>query len=117
MGPESQNERWKHSVPLDPKYWTNNPRYPCTIPPRISKYAQTSDDSLIQLHIDIVGKENIGVADGCLCRIGSFVSVAYAEAPPEMVAILGYCSEITVLYDGESFITIISICQTDDFRS
>ncbi|KAL2858792.1 isoprenoid synthase domain-containing protein [Aspergillus pseudodeflectus] len=97
--PQSDGERWQHSVPLDRKYWADNPNYLTTIPPRISKYAQVSDDALIQLHIDMVGKRNIGVADGLLCRIGNFASVVYAEAPPEMVALIAYANEIAVFYD------------------
>ena len=101
---QEDNERWQHSVPLDRKYWADNPRYPCTIPPRISKYSQVADDGMVQSQIDIFGKENIGIIDGSMCRIGSFTSTTYAEAPPDVVALLSYCNEIAILLDGKPYL-------------
>jgi hypothetical protein len=48
---------WHNSEVVNSKFWLGNPGYLLSIPPRISKYAEVSEDALLQCHIDIAGRD------------------------------------------------------------
>ncbi|KAJ5455794.1 uncharacterized protein N7458_004058 [Penicillium daleae] len=99
MGSTTSTTQWLHSEVLDRSLWADNPEYLLTIPPRISKYNERSDDASIQLQIDVAGKENVGVVDGAITSVGSLAALMYPDCLPDRMAATSYVLETTFIWD------------------
>lgn len=100
MGSTTSDTQWLHSEVLDRSLWADNPEYLLTTPPRISKYNERSDDASIQLQIDVAGKENVGVVDGAITRVGNLTALAYPDCLPDRMAAASYVMETVFIWDG-----------------
>jgi hypothetical protein len=102
------NAVWHNSEVVNGKFWLENPGYLLSIPPRVSKYADISEDALLQCHVDIAGRDGVGFFNGCLTTIGDFTALAFAETLPERIAVLSYLTEVYIVIDGKIKLTVFA---------
>jgi hypothetical protein len=99
MSSATSNLPHSHGKLLDRSLWEDNPEYLLTIPPRVSLYNQRSDDASIQLQIDVAGKENIGIVDGGMTRVGNITALMYPDCLPDRMAAISYMMETAFIWD------------------